>query len=234
MDTILILDTETDGTHDGAVCIEVAACLYSVRHAAPIRSFASLIRAESNAAEGVNRIAPALLLGAPLGSKVWETVGRFAATPGIGAVIAHNAEFDRRFVPGEVYASLPWICSMDDLAWPRATKPAGESLINLALTHGLGVAHAHRAAADVDLLARLFTRAAEMGVDLGAMLARGMRPKALFQALVPFDRKDEAKAHGFKWNEPVLRAWTRRMAIDDVDALPFDVRNLDDEPETLA
>lgn len=224
MDTILILDTETDGTHDGAICIEVAACLYSVKHAAPIRSFASLIRAESNAAESVNRIAPALLLDAPEPGPVWNAVARMGRDA--GAVVAHNAEFDQRFQRAFIPGCIPWICSMDDLAWPRATKPAGESLITLALAHGLGVSHAHRAAADVDMLARLFTRTAEMGVDLAAMLARGMRPKALFQALVPFDRKDEAKAEGFKWNELVERAWARRMAVEDVAALPFPVEQV--------
>ena len=45
LETVLILDTETTGTDDSAVCIEVACILYSVTHAAPIRSFASLIRA---------------------------------------------------------------------------------------------------------------------------------------------------------------------------------------------
>lgn len=223
VETILILDTETTGTDDAAVCIEVACALYSVRHAAVIRSFSSLIRSESNAAEAVNHIAPALLVDAPESGPVWSAVARVGANA--GAVVAHNAEFDQRFQRAFVPGTKSWICSMDDLLWPRATR-LGEGLISLALAHGIGVANAHRAAADVDLLARLFTRAAEMGADLEAMLARGLRPKALFQALVPFERNHEAKAAGFRWNDPVPKAWTRRMAIEDVAALSFPTREV--------
>ncbi len=221
MSTILILDTETTGVDVGAVAIEVACALYSVEHASVIRSFSSLIRHHENPAEAVNHISAALLAEAPENGSVWNAVARMGA--GVRAVVAHNAEFDQRhqraFIPG----CVPWVCSMDDLAWPRATKPAGESLISLTLAHGLGVASAHRAAADVDMLARLFTRAAELGADIDTMLTRGLRPKALFVARVSFARKDEAKAHGFRWNDPIVKEWSRRMAIEDAAALPFDV-----------
>ena len=218
---ILILDTETTGVDDGAVCIEVACALYSLKHAAVVRSFSSLIRHHENPAEAVNRISPALLAEAPLPGNVWPVIDRMALS--VRAIVAHSADFDRRFVPPIVAANAPWVCSMDDLAWPR---PAGRSLVALALAHDLGVSHAHRAAVDVDLLARLFTRAAEMGADLEAMITRGLRPKALFVALVPFERKDEAKVAGFKWDESVPKAWSRRMAIEDVAALPFKVREV--------
>lgn len=47
-----------------------------------------------------------------------------------------------------------------------------------------------------------------------------MRAKALFVALVPFERKDEAKAAGFQW-DAARRQWLRTMAIEDAAALPF-------------
>lgn len=217
---LLLLDTETTGTEEGATCIEVACALYSVEHAAVVRSFASLIRAESNPARLVNGIPDALLLIAPDPAPVWHRVREMVSKA--GAVVAHNADFDRRFVPEDIGATIPWICSMDDIAWPRASRP-GEGLVSLALSHGLGVSSAHRADADVDILARLLIRVAEMGADVPAMLARAMRPKALFRALVPFERNNEAKAAGFRWDVLVPRAWARRMPVEDTAALSFKV-----------
>lgn len=226
---VLLMDTETSGTDDGAVCLEVACTIYSLRHASPVRSFASLIRAESNPAEPVNRISPALLLEAPEPAPVWARVREMVGK--VDAIVAHNASFDRRFVPHEVAGATPWVCSMEDLLWPRARKPAGEGLVALALAHDLGVASAHRAGADVDLLARLFTRAAELGADLGAMLVRGLRPKALFiVADRGFDaaRNELAKLAGFTWDNLVPKAWGRRMVPEDTATLPFQVREVAD------
>lgn len=222
LETVLILDTETTGVDDSAVCVEVACILYSVTHAAPIRSFASLIRADSNPSERVNGIAPALLTSASEPRWVWTIVDAMAEQA--GAIVAHNAEFDRRFVPHGADHGRPWICSCDDLQWPRASD--SRSLVALALAHGLGVASAHRAMTDCDTLARLFSRVAEMGQDLGAMLARGLRPKAKFQALVSYDTNHMAKAAGFRW-DPDAKRWWRTMAIEDAEALAFKVRRIE-------
>lgn len=220
---LLLLDTETTGTDESATCIEVACALYSVEHSAVVRSFASLIRAESNPARLVNGIADALLLVAPDPAPVWHRVREMVSKA--GAIVTHNAAFDRRFVPADIGAMVPWICSMDDITWPRASRP-GEGLVSLALAHGLGIVSAHRADADVDTLARLLIRVAEMGADVPALLARALRPKALFVALVPFERNHEAKGAGFRWNDPIPRAWSRTMAKDDAAALPFAVREV--------
>lgn len=228
MKTILLLDTETTGTDDAAVCIEVAVALYSVEHAAVVRSYSSLIRAESNAAESVNRISAALLREAPLADNVWPGIEKLGR--GVDAVVCHGTEFDRRFVPAQILADVPWICSMSDLAFPRG-KGGRESLVSLALAHDIGVASAHRASADVDILARLLTRVHDMGVDLVPFLRRGMRPKAVF---VVADRGfDEARnalatVNGFEWDKPrAPRQWSRNMAIEDAATLPFDVRRIE-------
>ncbi len=221
MKRILIIDTETTGL-DPAVdkAIEVAAILYSIEYATVIAAYSSLMRNDGNAAESINRIPAAALADVPAWDHAWSPIGGMLATA--GAIIAHNAEFDRGFVPRDLLEALPWVCSKNDLEWPKQEKP-GMSLVSLALAHDLGVATAHRAMADCDLLARLFTRSRELGADLGAMLARGLRPKASFVALVPFERKDEAKAAGFQW-DAAKRQWLRTMAIEDAAALPFPTR----------
>jgi DNA polymerase-3 subunit epsilon len=223
---VLLLDTETTGTDENAVAIEVAVMLYDVRHAAAVRSFASLIRADGNPAWAVNRIPVDLLVDAPAPESVWPAVRRFAERA--DAIVAHGADFDRRFVPAEATAGKPWICSMEDVLWPRAQK-VGESLVKTALAHDLGVSHAHRAAVDVDMIARLLTRVHEMGHDLQSLLARGMRPKARFEIVDrSFDarRNELAKDAGFRWNEDGTRRWLRTMAIEDAAALPFETRQV--------
>jgi DNA polymerase-3 subunit epsilon len=77
--------------------------------------------------------------------------------------------------------------------------------------------------ADVDTLARILTRLAEKGHDLEAMLVHAMRPKAMFHSLAPFEKKEEVKAAGFRW-DPERKVWWRRMAIEDSKELPFKVK----------
>lgn len=221
MKRILILDTETTGldpTKDHV--IEVACILYDVEHATAIESFSSLIEHDGNPCENINRIPPAALRFAPDPVSVWLAVEMRAGEA--DAIVAHNAEFDRGFVSPKMRDHRPWICSKTDICWPKQTHEA-PSLVSLALEHDLGVAVAHRAMADCDLLARLFTRARELGADLDAMLVRGLRPKVLLQALVSFDDNHKAKAAGFQWDAPTKR-WLRRMVAEDATALPFATR----------
>lgn len=221
MNKIVILDTETTDVAEGAQCIEVAAILFSVYHVAAIRSFSSLIgTAEDNKAVAINRIPQDLLPEAPSAAMVWPAVARMIAES--DAVVAFGADFDRRFVPAEVVNGKPWICAMDDLAWSRATK-ARMSLVALALAYDLGVSHAHRAMVDCELLARLFARIHEHGVELGPFLARGLRPKArIVVAERGFDEARNAlcKTAGFAWDSS-KKEWWRSMPPEDAEALPF-------------
>lgn len=227
MKRVLILDTETTGLDPQMnQVIEVAVILYSLEHATALEAFTCLIRADGNEAEAVNRIPAAALVTAREADAVWERVGALARFA--DAFVAHRAEFDRSFTPEAVRDALPWVCSKSDLAWPKQTRPE-PSLVALALEHDLGVAYAHRALADCDLIARLFTRSRELGVDLVEMMQRGMRPKAEFVALVSYDDRELAKKAGFRWH-PDNKTWRRQMFIDDAAALGFKVRQVEARP----
>lgn len=221
VDRILILDTETSGLSDTDVAIEVAVALYSVKHHAVLRTFASLMYATTNPAVHINRIPVEILAEAPPAEVIWPAIESMAASA--QAVVAHNADFDRRFVPGK-FLQKPWVCSQDDIIWPNQSS-SREALIKLALAHDLGVSHAHRAAVDVDLLSRLFTRVAELGVDISELLVRGMRPKGMYQAMVSYDDREMAKKAGFRWDAG-NKTWTRKMFVEDAEALPFDVQRV--------
>lgn len=223
MKRICIVDCETTGlvsTSDRVV--EVAAILYSVEHDTVLEAYSSLIAGESNACAAINRIPEAALFDAAPAAPVWATI-RESVSRG-EAIVAYNADFDRSFFPDHLQSMRPWICAMQDIQWPKQSKP-GQTLVALALEHDLGVAVAHRAMADCELIARLFMRARELGSNIEGMLGRALRPKALFQSKAPFAENDKVKAAGFRW-EPDNKRWVRRMAIEDVAALPFKVVQL--------
>jgi DNA polymerase III subunit epsilon len=245
---VLLCDVETSGVNfdEGHRVIEVAAALFDTRYASVIESFSALIKHDSNDAEMISGIAPGLLLehGDDPGP-VWD---RFLGlSVEAECLCAYNESFDRGFVtkslgilsPGEVDIlenwdpTKPWVDAMNDVQWGVA---GSKSLTAVALGLGLGVASAHRAMADVDLMARCFARldeklrAAERdeldacvcGTEdvLEPIFRLGMRPKVRVVAQVSFEQKDLAKNAGFMWN-PDRREWFRLMAKEDVASLPF-------------
>jgi DNA polymerase-3 subunit epsilon len=216
MKRILIIDTETTGLDPlKDVAIEVAVIVYSIEHATVISAWSSLIDSEGrgNPVENVNRIPVAALSEAPYAMTVWERVGNDACDA--GAFLAHNADFDRSFVPEPAKSALPWICTMEDIQWPKQTR-ARPTLVGLALEHDLGVATAHRAMADCELIARLLTRAKELGSDLGEMMEKAMLPRAEFAAQVDYKDKELAKERGFHWiGEEKL--WKRKLTLEEVE-----------------
>jgi DNA polymerase-3 subunit epsilon len=219
MRNVLIVDTETTGLDPASdVAIEVWAILFSVEHATALESFSALIYHDENPAESINRIPPAALSDARDPVSAWGVVQDLATRA--DAFVAHNAEFDRRFAPEWLRDLKPWICTKEDIEWPKQDRP-GMSLVPLALAHDLGVAVAHRALADCDLIARLLTRCRELGHDIDAMLTRGLRPKVTLMACVSFDDRELAKVAGFQ-------QWLRRMVEADA-AFDFPVRVVAEE-----
>lgn len=230
MKNVLIIDTETSGLDPQKdVAIEVAAVVYNLPNRCVLESFATLIEHDSNGAESTNHIPATALHNARRSSYAWGSVDKLAAGYVADAVLAHNGDFDRQFVPTTVgveraLLAIPWVDTMT-LDWPKQSKP-GNSLISLAIEHGLGVVDPHRALSDCMLIARLLTRCAELGHDLEKLLAPGLRPRATFQAMVSFDEKDKAKESGFHW-DATTRRWLRKMAVEDASKLGFCVREVE-------
>lgn len=224
---VLILDTETSHTDPAkGSAIEVGAILFNMTHMAPVVSYAAIIQNKDGQpaeTERINRIPSDLIKVGVSPEAAWERVSPMVCASMF--VLAHNAEFDRGFVPEPLRSMRPWICTMDDIVWPLASD--SKSLVAIALAHGLGVASAHRALTDCDLIARLLVRCHELGHDVRAMLARGTRPKGKFRAMVSYDTNALAKAAGFRW-EPEPKMWTRTMAIEDAEKITaFRVVRLD-------
>lgn len=216
----LIIDTETTGL-DPCVhrAIEVGVILYDLRMACPIVSYSSLIGgAPVNEAASVNGIPPDVLPESPDAKMVWSRVDGLLRAADV--VLAHRAEFDSQFVPPDILSRRRWVCTKFHVSWPRGRY--GESLVQLALEHGLGVSSAHRAMTDCDLISRLLTRVHEVA-SLVEMVRRAMRPRVKVVALTRYEEIELTKSAGFAWN-PSDKEWWRDCFEDEAVGFPFSVR----------
>ncbi|WP_216902786.1 3'-5' exonuclease [Synechococcus sp. CCY 9618] len=225
-DTLLILDTETTGlsSREGQ-CIEVGALLFHVPHRAVLTQVSFLMPCASNGAEAINGIAAAVTrLEQPWQDALACFMAMVAASE---ALVAHNAAFDRQWFGLGALPVLdrPWICSMEDIHWPADRQLRGTpSVRDLALAYGVPVWAAHRALTDCTYLAQVFERC----TDLEALLEAALEPRSLYRAELPYAERHLAKAAGFRWNDPVPRAWSRRLSRREVEDLPFGVQPVGD------
>lgn len=226
---LLILDTETTGLTPGpAACIEVGAILFHVPTRAVLSQLSFLLACSNNPAEAINGIPAAVSrLGQP-----WQaSLNCFEAMLAVAdAVLAHNAAFDRQWFGRDPLPAVdkPWICSMDDIRWPaERLLRATPSVRDLALAYGVPVWAAHRALTDCIYLAQVFERCAE----LEELLLAALEPRRLYRARVSYEERQRAREAGFRWNDPLPGAWSRRLSEREAAALPFAVLPVEVEPE---
>jgi DNA polymerase-3 subunit epsilon len=218
---LLILDTETTGlSPQTGQCIEVGAVLFHVPCRSVLSQVSFLLPCASNAAEAINGIAAEVTrLEQP-----WQAalVCFEAMVASADALVAHNAAFDQQWFGQPPLPRLKkrWICSMEDIRWPAGRNlRAAPSVRDLALAYGVPVWAAHRALTDCIYLAQVFERCER----LDTMLLEAMEPRRLYRARLPYAERHRAKDAGFRWNEPVPGAWSRRMSEREAEALPFPV-----------
>ena len=224
---ILILDTETTGlSPQQGVCIEVGAVLFDVGSRAVLQQLSFLLPCQANPAEAINGIAAAVTR---LPQPTEAALALFAAlVEAAEAVVAHHAAFDRQwFGHGALPAlELPWICTMEDIRWPAEMQlRPNPSLRDLALAHGVPVWAAHRALTDCDYLVHVFQRCAQ----LEALLVAAQEPRELYRARLSYAERHQAREAGFRWNDPVTGAWSRRLSQKELEALPFSVVRVDQD-----
>lgn len=229
MKTVLVLDTETTGLDRQADrVIELGAALYSVEHKNILQQVSTVLPCQTNPAQGVNQIPVALsqildIAHSPVKGVLdhLEDLSYFA-----DAIVAHNAPFDRAFTQKYLKSDALWVDSMD-LPFPNRTSPS-ESLINLALAHGIGVLEAHRAMPDVLRLCNLLGTLP----DLSGSLTWASRPKGYFASQEAYPGA-ESKRLGFRWNPKDSPwdtnhpgCWLKWCFYEDVPLLPFRCREV--------
>ena len=222
-DQVLILDTETTGLSPEAdQVLEVGAILFSVPQRAVLAQLSFLLPADQNSAEPLNGISPASTQAVQPWQHSLQLLQQFASSAQLA--VAHNAAFDRQwFGHGQLPdLQLPWLCTMEDIHWPaeRLLRPR-PSVRDLALAYGIPVWAAHRALTDCIYLAQVFERC----VDLEQLISEGCVPRHLYRAQVGYDDRHLARDAGFRWNEPLHGAWSRRLSERQLEALdlPFKV-----------
>jgi len=222
---ILILDTETTGLDsENDDCLEVGSILFNVKSRSVLAQQSFLLPVESNNAEQINNI-PAEITRLP--QPLFEAIRYFDSLVQVSDVIvAHNAEFDKKWFGLNKLPQIQkqWICSMDDIVWPvdrnLKTRP---SVRDLALAYGVPVWNAHRALTDCIYLAEVFSRCS----DLEHLLIRALEPKVLIRAEISYDKRHLAKNAGFRWNDAIKGAWSRKMSRRDIEKLEFPVHEVD-------
>ena len=222
-ETLLILDTETTGlTAASDHCIEVGAILFSTSHRAVLSQVSFLIPCLVNPAEHVNHIPAIVTCAAQPWKKALELFKEMVDVCDV--VVAHNSEFDAQwFGIGSLPAiDKPWICTMADVRWPASLRLKGRpSVTALALAHGIPVWAAHRALTDCIYLAQVLERC----TDLEALLQSAKEPREVYVAVLPYDRRNEAKVAGFNW-EADKKQWRKKLTASEAETLGFPVRPL--------
>lgn len=226
---LLIIDTETTGlSPDTDQCIEVGAVLFHVPSRSVLSQVSFLLPCEHNAAEAVNGIpAEVTRLDQPWQASLACFQAMVAAAD---ALVAHNVNFDRQWFGRGALPPLEktWICSMEDIRWPpdRQLRPT-PSVRDLALAYGVPVWAAHRALTDCVYLAQVFERCP----DLEQLLHAACEPRHLYRAQISYADRHLAKQAGFRWNEPVTGAWSRRLSQRELEDLPFAVHPVEEDGE---
>ena len=224
---LLILDTETTGLDPGQhQCIEVGAILFDVPSRSVLSQLSFLLPCEGNPAEAVNGISAAVSrLDQPVEAALTLFEQLVASAE---AVVAHNAAFDRQWFGSGGLPTIdrPWICSMEEIRWPQERRlRVTPSVRDLALAYGVPVWAAHRALTDCIYLAQVFERCS----DLELLLLGAIEPRRLYRAVVAYGDRHLAKAAGFRWNQALPGAWSRRLSEREAAQLGFAVVAVESE-----
>ncbi len=225
LENVLILDTETTGLDiENDYCLEVGSILFNVKSRSVLAQQSFLIPVEENNAEIINNI-PAAITRLP--QPFFEAIKYFESLVQVSDyIVAHNAEFDKQWFGIDKLPQIEkqWICSMDDISWPSDRQlKSRPSVRDLALAYGVPVWSAHRALTDCIYLAEVFKRCNE----LDHLLIKALEPKLLIRADISYEQRHLAKNAGFRWNDAIKGAWSRKMSRHDIEKLKFPVQEVD-------
>ena len=224
IETILILDTETTGLDENKdEVIEIGCILFHVKTKSVLSQASFLLPVCSNEAEHVNGIS-AEITKIP---QPWENGLDFflKLVEQCDFIVSHNVEFDRKWFGKGRLPKLEkkWICSLEDINWSfQKSLKNRPSVTDLALSFSIPVWSLHRALADCFYLAEVFKKCE----NLDELLLKASEPRFLYKALISYEERFMAKNAGFRWNNPVEGAWTRKLTPEEAIKLDFKVQNL--------
>jgi DNA polymerase III subunit epsilon len=203
----VLLDVETTGldpTRDEVIELGMVKFSYSDRAevTAVVETFCAFnqpsksIPAEITALTGIT---DEMVRGQRIDS---DAVSAFVTDANI--VIAHNANFDRKFAERgwPVFVEKCWACSVQEIEWRKHGFDGSRLGYLLA---GAGYFHeAHRAVEDCQALLEILARELPTTnqTALAELLERSRRPiYRIWAERSPFDLKDVLKKRGYRWND---------------------------------
>lgn len=225
----LIVDTETTGVDpEKDKIIEVGAVLYSVTHATTIAQVSLLVPTADgkNPAQSINEISEDILVDTMSDIGLRNVADEYIQSMADAAdvFIAQKASFDKAFLSkvNDRWTDKPWLCTKEDFAFKKG-RP-GDSLINLALAHGIGVSSAHRALTDCQLIARIFDSYGPE--ELAKLFEHAALPRETYLAVTSYAEREKAKAAGFGWDSD-KKWWHKRLTVSEAAAITdFKIRRL--------
>lgn len=223
MENLLIIDTETTGlNHEKDKIIEIAGIFYNIPSRCIINQFSTILPHNENPCEHINKI-PEYALKVD-NTNFYKFISLLMNMLNhVDALVAHNSEFDRKFLAKEndgILENRKWICTKNDFKWP-IPKGSSLSLINIALELGVPVVSAHRALTDCQLLASCFSKLD----DLESRLEDACKERFLYWAVISFDKNHLAKEEGFSWS-PENKRWQKFMTEEEAEEIKFSIKKV--------
>jgi DNA polymerase-3 subunit epsilon len=220
MENILVLDTETTGLNTPGQVLEIAAVLYDIPSRSTLYTVATLLTAKENPAFSINKISQESLnsVKANIQNKALDLIKTMMID--CDAIVAHNAEFDKRWVETipelyDVSINKKWICSKNDVTWP-VSKNLPLNLLHIAAALGVPIVNVHRALSDVHLLVGAISRVK----DLDEFFKDVSVGKKRYIADVDYHNRQLAKDAGFQWDK-VKAEWYAYLSEEDAASIPF-------------
>lgn len=220
MENLLILDTETTGIDPkNGKLIEVAGIFFNIPSNSIIQQVSTLYYAEDNSAEHINNISVASLKSVNNDLHEHANILLSYMFTNCDAVIAHNANFDRRWierhaVQKDLSLQKKWLCSKEDIQWLPSVSL---KLVDIAAAMGVPVISAHRALSDCQMLASCLAKLPDLKVQLESGAS-----KSLYVANVSYEDRDLPKKAGFYWNAD-KKKWLKKMRQEQAQCCNFPI-----------
>lgn len=223
MENICILDTETTGLDpaNGKV-LEIAAVLFNIPTRSILAQASVLCYAESNPVYEINRIEVESLKKIEAGLQVagFQMIRQIMIHS--DAIVAHNAEFDRKWVNTlidfqELARHKKWICTRNDVTWP-VRKGIPLNLIHICADLGVPIVNTHRALSDCLLL----VDALQCIEDIAYFLDKSGSGRMIYHAQISFEQRQLVKDAGFLWDN-IKKVWHAKITPEQASTLPFKV-----------
>jgi DNA polymerase III subunit epsilon len=223
MENICVLDTETTGLDPAhGKVIEIAAVLFNIPTRSILAQGSVLCYAEDNAAYDVNRIDVESLKKIEAGLQVAAFQMIRAMIVHSDAIVAHNAEFDKKWLEKlvdfkDLSLHKKWICTRNDVVWP-VRKGLALNLIHICAELGVPIVNTHRALSDCLLL----IDAIQCNDDIESFLDKSGKGRITYHAGISFDQRQLAKDAGFLWDND-KKVWHSKLTPEQASVLPFTV-----------